>query len=436
MIESFKDFLISKCSVQEGDSALVALSGGPDSILLTELLIEVGLRVEAAHCNFKLRQEESDEDERFVRQFCDDRSIELHVANFDLSIHDGNIQLEARNLRYNWFSELCERNGFDHIAIGSHLDDRLETAIINLLRITGPAGIRNMKARNGNIIRPLLWASKDDILKEVSRRKLKFRTDSSNLKTDYLRNSIRHDIVPKLKELQPGLLKNFERSAELMQRYEEVFIDSCASFLDRYLKSEKDSECLEISDLLKFRYPGAILFHWLNSYGFNASQLKEIEQACDSNQQQEFNTQNFRLIVDRSELFLLKKSTDKKSDELVEDLPFQSVDHALELDFVPIPNDLKAADRLYLDADKLKFPLRVRTCISGDKIIPLGMSGHKKISDLLTDLKIPARKKTNQPLLVSGDSICAVPPYVISEEFKVSPETERCVMIKLAQAAS
>ena len=240
MIESFKDFLISKCSVQEGDSALVALSGGPDSILLTELLIEVGLRVEAAHCNFKLRQEESDEDERFVRQFCDDRSIELHVANFDLSIHDGNIQLEARNLRYNWFSELCERNGFDHIAIGSHLDDRLETAIINLLRITGPAGIRTMKARNGNIIRPLLWASKDDILKEVSRRKLKFRTDSSNLKTDYLRNSIRHDIVPKLKELQPGLLKNFERSAELMQRYEEVFIDSCASFLDRYLKSEKD----------------------------------------------------------------------------------------------------------------------------------------------------------------------------------------------------
>jgi tRNA(Ile)-lysidine synthase len=436
VIDLFQKYLFDECGVQKEDKILVALSGGPDSVLLLHLLKEVGLEISAAHCNFGLRGIESDEDEKFVVELCEYHHIPCHVADFNLSNAKGNIQMKARDLRYSWFSALAEKEQLDLIAIGSQLDDRLETALINMLRGTGPAGFRNMQARTEKIIRPFLWASKQEILEEIKLRKISFRKDSSNEKTDYLRNSLRLEVVPLLKKLQPKLLDNYERSARIMQSYEEVFKHSTQEFLDEHLSSVANNTILKISDLQSYVSPSGLLFTWLTPFGFNSEQLSEIEKAIESTELQKFKTETHLLHVDRSELCLKEHGQKAISSEEITSFPHRSSNFQLDLSLIKKPLNLKANNALFLDSSKLSLPLVLRPWNHGDKMIPLGMSGNKKVSDILTDMKLASHIKDRQAVLLSGNKICALPPYVVSEEFKLDDKSLDCLKITLFQAAS
>ena len=414
-----KQFIERHELLRKGDQVLVALSGGADSVALLSVLSELGYPCIAAHCNFHLRDGESDRDEAFVREFCQTYSLPLHVRHFDTrtfaKARGLSIEMAARELRYEWFEQLRQQTSSQYIAVAHHQDDSVETFLLNLIRGTGIRGLQGIRQMNGTIVRPLLCVNRQEILDYLQHIGQAYVTDSTNLLTDYTRNKIRLELLPLLESMNPsirqGLLQTISHLNEALQIYNKN--------IDEGLTRVKDEQGINIDLLLREASPQCLLYEAAAPLGFNASQINDMMEALPKQSGKVFETKGWRIVKDRTHLLI---------EEIKPDTPpvLEQEERLIAPGFV-IPQD---KDTACIDADKLKGGTHVRLCQPGDWFIPLGMKGRKLVSDFLTDRKKSVSQKACQYVLCSGDAIVWVIGERIDNRFKVDERTKRVAVFR------
>lgn len=438
MLSILKKYIETQELCGPDDKLLVAVSGGIDSIVLLHLLQKGSYSCAIAHCNFQLRAQESDEDEVFVKSIGEKYGLKTHVIRFDTgnyALENGiSTQMAARELRYNWFAELFKINGYDKIVIAHNADDSIETFHLNLARGTGLSGITGISAKSGNFIRPLLWAARKEITNYCEIEKLTFREDSSNQKTDYKRNYLRHEILPKFKRLNPSysetMLNNiefFKQSSIMLDHYYQDLIIQLVE------KSGKEVR-LNILKLNELAEPSWFLFKFLSPFGFNSTQTRDINISLNSQSGKQFTSASHLLVRDRDQLILCELSnSDIESYTILG--PNGKIFSPIDLEWeVFNSNNYRIIDDpsiASIDASKLKFPLLIRKWEKGDSFYPLGMNGLKKLSDYFIDNKISIIEKEKIWILLSDNKIVWIIGNRIDNRFKISSKTQQILRIKL-----
>lgn len=407
------------------DKLVVALSGGADSVALLRALLSLGYDCMAAHCNFHLRADESDRDEAFVRKLCDILSVPLEVVHFQTSDYAKekglSIEMAARELRYEWFENIRQKHGASYIAVAHHKDDNVETFLLNLSRGTGINGLKGIMPKNGWIVRPLLEVGRDDILEYLKNIGQDYVTDSTNLEDIYTRNKIRLDIIPLFKQINPSFCDSVCETAIRLSDVAAIYRQAIHSAMERVMVS---SDALSIEKLLREVSPQAILFEWLSPLGFNSTQIKDIMRSLKSISGKIFYSNNWTLLRDRDRLLLKNKTVDNEEYKL--NVRFFSLESGFE---VPKINYIA-----YIDADKLCGELKLRKWKSGDRFVPFGMNGFKKIRDYLRDRKLSLFEKENVMVVTSGEEIVWVVNERTDNRFRIDSNTKTVVELKVSSS--
>lgn len=444
MIQQLISYIKEKELFKPQDKVLLAVSGGIDSVVMSTLFSEAGFDFAIAHCNFGLREEESDADEKFVRKLARKAKVDCHVKHFDTQQfaedHSLSIQMAARELRYNWFEELAEAQGYQYIALAHHKGDLLETMLLNLTRGTGIAGLHGITPKRGRFIRPLLFASKDDIYAYVTENQLIWREDSSNASTKYYRNKIRHDVIPALQELNPKLEQTFQQTAEKVGAVERLFYRQADALRQKVLLPQGSDSLLQLQPVLDSTEPTLFLSELLNPWGFSYAQAKEVlavYREAPTVAGKVFDSPTHRLNLDRGQLVISPKSLQQYQSLEIEE-GTESIDYAgWKLQFSAKPREgyrIKANRYLAsLDKNKVKYPLKLRKWKAGDWFCPLGMNKKKKLSDFMIDEKIPLNLKERVFVLTSGESIVWVLGYRIDDRFKLTDKSTEVLEVKATQ---
>lgn len=414
------------------DKILVTLSGGADSVALIHLLLEMGYRCEAAHCNFHLRGEESDRDERFVDKLCQKLNIPLHIRHFNTNeeaekLHIS-IEMAARQLRYTWFEELRLRIDADVIATAHHKDDSVETFLLNLIRGTGINGLLGIHSKNGCIVRPLLCVNRNEIEYYLNKKNQLYVTDSTNLQDEFTRNKIRLNIIPLLQEINPSVQESIMNTAKHLKDASILYRKGIEEGKQRV----KSDQGIIISALLSEPAPETLLFEMLSPLGFNSTQINDIFYSLNGQSGKTFISKEWRVIKDRDQLLLAHINTSSLLGEYSIDdpaLPFCLL--VEEQDLGNTISFLSNQNIAYFDADKLKHPLKVRRCRKGDSFIPFGLNGRKKVSDFLTNKKFSLFQKENQWVLCSGEDIAWLIGERTDNRFKIDDKTKKILIIRL-----
>lgn len=404
-------------------------------MVLVHLLHKLGYDIYMAHCNFNLRGEESDGDEKFIRDYADKNGIKLFVTNFDTNKYAAeykvSIQIAARQLRYAWFNELLVENRLDHLLTAHHLDDSLETFLINFSRGTGLEGLTGIPQQNGNIVRPLLGFTRSEIETYVKENNIEWREDSSNASDKYLRNKLRHDVAPVLKSLNPAFMASFLETIEHLQQAQSM-VEDASVLVYRQVVTEGDNQKHFSIDLLK-RLPNykAYMYQWLSPFGFTA--WNDIYNLVDAQSGKQILSGEYRLLKDRDILILepLKKMS-QLIYEIAENTQKIEVPLSLLLQKVDETDAKPAINTIFVDAGQLKFPLFVRKWQEGDYFCPLGMNGQKKkVSKYFKDEKLSLSDKEDAWLLCSEDRIVWVINMRADERFKVTNKTTQILKIEV-----
>ena len=409
------------------DKILVALSGGADSVALLRVLLSLGYTCECAHCNFHLRGLESDRDEAFVRQLCEKQGIPLHVTHFDTSAyakeHHISIEMAARELRYEWFEHIRKEIGASAIAVAHHRDDSVETFLLNLMRGAGINGLKGIPVKNGLIVRPLLSVSREDILDYLQAIHQDFVTDSTNMEDEYMRNKIRLNILPAMKEVNPSIMETIQettfRFSEISNIYQQ---DRTEAIAHKVTSTSPDLFRISLVDVLDDVAPLSLLHEILFLKGFNGSQIQDIYRTLSSSQSgKRFFSAEWEVLRDREYIWIKKKT------------PTQSIPEIMmeEIERTPsfvIPRDKHIA---CLDADKINRPLTIRKWERGDKFVPLGMNGKKNVSDYLTDKKYSLFQKENQYVVCCGEDIVWLVNERTDHRYRITDNTQRIMLIQI-----
>lgn len=435
MLEKFQDHINKNLSFLKKSRMLVALSGGLDSVVLTNLCHEIGLNIALAHCNFNLRADESDADEDFVLQLAEDLELEIFIESFETEKYAKknklSTQMAARELRYDWFFELANQLDFDYILTAHHADDNLETFLINLTRGTGLEGLTGIPEMNGKIARPLLPFSRNDLEVYAIGKKIEWREDSSNATTKYLRNQLRHDIIPTLKQMNPQLLQNFQTTIDHLQDSQQIVDDVIAKLQKNAVSVEDDAIKIKIKKLKKLSNPKAYLFELLKD--FNFTEWNDVTNLLEAQSGKQVFSKTHRLIKDRDYLLLIEISTtpsdvkiiisngDKEVQTPIGLLLFNKMDAISEV----------SKNTIYVDADVLKYPLTLRNWREGDVFYPIGMQGKKKVSKYFKDEKLSMLDKENVWILCCDDTIIWVIGMRADERFKITKLTTQILKIEL-----
>jgi tRNA(Ile)-lysidine synthase len=442
MLERFREYLEEQSLCAAGDKILVTVSGGIDSVVLLDLLISAGYMTGVAHCNFRLRGEESEADEAFVKSIAAREGLEFYRQDFkteEYAREQGvSVQMAARDLRYTWFEEIRARHDYDLIATAHNQDDVLETFFVNLSRGTGIRGLTGIAPVSGKVIRPLLFASRESISAYATDRGITYREDSSNASEKYLRNRIRHSLLPLLEEENPSFRKSLMETIARLSETEILFRDEIQKLKEKLLRQQDDRILIPIPELQKLESRKTILHEMLSEFGFGGSQLDDILLSIDAAPGKQFFSPTHRLVKDREELILSPLGNDEKRRYYLElesgqifdpvDLEWIIVEHTEKFS---IPKDPNIA---CLDLDMLDFPLILRRWEKGDSFKPFGMKGMKKISDFLIDEKVSLPDKERTWLLASGQKIVWVVGYRIDDGFRISPSTRQVLMIRYLPA--
>ena len=438
--KEFKAFVDEQRLFSKDDRILLALSGGVDSVVLAELLLELGYTFSAAHCNFHLRGEESNRDAEFVIKWAERKKVKLFVQDFDTYAYmqEKGISLEmaARELRYSWFENLMQENQIDYLLTAHHADDSAETFFINLLRGTGIAGLHGILPKNGNIIRPLLFATRKSILDYAELKNIQFVEDSTNSETKFLRNKIRHRLIPMLKEISPDFDSIIRKNIERLRDTETVFRNTVENVKDEIIIREKENIKISIAELQRLHPIGIYLYEILSDYGFNESVVNNVSMVLDAESGKRFYSKTHCLLKDREYLLIYpiekeetetEYSIDAEITSIIE--PFKAKIEVLkDLNFISVP---KKANVAMLDMDLLNFPLELRHWKQGDSFVPFGMRKKKKLSDFFTSNKYSLLDKERQWLLCSGDEIVWVVGKRIDDRFKISNSTKSVLKIEI-----
>ena len=413
--------------------SILACSGGVDSVVLAHLCAKLGIRFSLAHCNFQLRGKESEEDEEFVGELAKELKVDYFVKHFDTDKYASNnklsIQEAARDLRYSWFHELANENKIDLILTAHHSDDDLETFIINLSRGTGIKGLVGIPHRSGMIRRPLLVFSRREILDYAESEGLSWREDSSNKEEYYLRNKIRHHLVPLLREINPAFLDNFNKSQAYLRESARILDEQIASTRARIF-TKADRGWVIQAHLLKELEPRTAYLHALFSeFGF--TDWRAVSALLDGASGKEIYSKSHRLIKDRKVLLLVPLD-DQEEEEFEFLLATGRIEDPVELTIEDVNSiDEVSKGILYVDKETLNHRLHIRKWEKGDYFYPLGMKGKKLVSKYFKDEKMNALEKEDQWLLFSGGKLVWVIGRRADDRFKVTSKTKNILRIKL-----
>ena len=441
MLNDLFQYIEDKKLFNPDEKLLLTVSGGLDSMVMTELFRLAGYNFSVAHCNFNLRGRESDSDEEFVTDYCNRHKVRYFVKQFDtknIASEKGiSIQMAAREVRYEWFDYLCVTEGFNYYATAHHKDDQIETFFINLLRGTGIAGLHGILPRQGRVIRPLLFAGRDDIEEYARKNNLSFREDSSNRETKYLRNSIRHRLLPVLKEINPGYRDMLTGNIERFRETEKVYRREIDRMKRELVISENDLIRISIPKLLKTENQKILLFEILSEYSFNSSQVEDIINSIDAISGKTFFSETHTLIKDRNEFIIAKlESENEEKMKIYSDTSFlvnpvtitiKTIEKTADFEIIPDPAYAS------LDNSKLDFPLEIRKWKKGDFFYPLGMKNRKKLSDFFIDEKISIMEKQKIHVLTSGNDIAWIIGYRIDDRYKITGRTKSVLLLEVVR---
>ena len=438
--QRFEQYVAQNRLATHDDRILLTVSGGVDSMVMLSLFAACGYRIGVAHCNFQLRGAESDEDEVLVENTARSLGAEYYNRRFDTAAEmertGESMEMAARRLRYAWFAELQRDCGYDKIAIAHHADDSVETFFINLFRGTGLRGLTGIGMRMGCIIRPLMFATRHEILEYASRNAIPYREDSSNRSTKYLRNKIRLGLIPRIREIRPEFTEAMSRNIARLTET-QTFVDSAVARI-REAAIEKccDADILHV-DRIDPSFPrNFVIYELLSSgYGFRGDVCDSICRALDAGATgRRFYSRDYVACTDRGNIFLSRiELNDLCTVEVQRDSDRaycgNAVLHLEYIDAAMIENYGVPADTAQVDASLLRYPLVLRRWQEGDRFVPFGMSGSKKISDFLTDLKVSAVEKQRQFVLLSGDDIVWVVGRRIDDRYRLTDETAEVLRI-------
>lgn len=443
MVRAFLKFIDTHKLIAKNDRVLLAVSGGADSTALAHLFSKTEIPFGISHCNFQLRGAESEGDEKFVRQLAAALGVNCHVKRFDTgtvsSVQNISIQMAARDLRYAWFEELLQRGNYTKIATAHHKNDTLETVIFNLTKGTGIAGFHGIKVKRGKVIRPLLFATRNEVEQYLRKNKLEWQDDTSNESEKYHRNLIRKKVIPLLKQINPNLENSMEQTVAKMGAVEEFFADKMEAMKSQLLESRNGDWWISIKKLRKIKGAEIVLFELLKPYGFNFAQSVDVISATASHPGKLFYSETHVLNVDRDHLVLSEIQGNaltfqiEAGDELVTTPYFSLQCRTLPKESFAL---VASGDIAFLDLGKLRFPLQIRQWQQGDFFYPLGMKNRKKLSDFMIDEKIPVNLKSKVFVLLSGEDIVWVIGHRIDNRYKVTDTTrEVCQISKLPHHA-
>ena len=404
MVYKVEKYIAKHNLLNKEKCVLVALSGGADSVALLVALLKLGYRTEAIHCNFHLRGEESNRDEAFVRELCQRRGVKLHVIDFDTTQYAKekgiSIEMAARELRYDAFEKLRKDIDAGAIAVAHHMDDSAETLLLNLVRGTGIRGLHGIQPKNGHIVRPLLCVGREDIIDYLKWRDESFVTDSTNLTSDYTRNKIRLEVIPKLAEINPSVKEGLAATAQRLSEAELIYRNA----IEDAIKRVRNGNYIDIELLKKEIAPATLLHEILSPLGFNSAQVEDMHNSLDSEGSRQFTTTDFCVIKDRSRFIITpKENFEQKEIQLPEEGYVETEQGILNIARVTAEGDIpKERNIASLDFDKLQLPLTLRSIRNGDRFAPFGMRGTKLVSDYLTDRKKSIIEKQSQLVVVDA----------------------------------
>jgi len=435
MLSDLKTHLKNNIPFLKEKKLLLAVSGGIDSVVLIHLLKQLDYDVTIAHCNFNLRASESDGDEQFIRDYALDNRLEIFVINFDTKSfaldNKLSIQVAARQLRYIWFNQLLDENGLDYLLTAHHLDDNIETFLINFTRGTGVEGLTGIPQQNDRIIRPLLPFTRAQIEAYATDNAIQWREDSSNASDKYLRNKLRHDIVPQLKELNPAFADSFLQTIQNLKQTASLAHDA-AILVYQQVVSEKDGQKhISIEQLKRLPNYKAYLYQWLSSFGFTA--WDDIYALVDAQSGKHVYAQGYRILKDREVLILeALKPADKQVYEISEGTVQITEPLAMKLEVTDVISNDSTKNTVFVNNSLIKFPLFVRKWREGDYFYPLGMNGQKKkLSKYFKDEKMSLSEKENVWLLCSGDQIIWVIGRRADNRFTIRSTTDTILKIEV-----
>jgi len=435
--KDFKIHINNNLSVLNESKLLIAVSGGIDSVVLTHLCHALGLNFSLAHCNFNLRAEESHKDEAFVLELAEALDVEVFIQNFDTEAyakaHKRSIQMAARELRYDWFKELAEQLQFDYILTAHHADDNLETFLINFTRGTGLNGLTGIPMIKNNIVRPLLSFSRAQIETFAKKENILWREDASNASRKYLRNKLRHEVVPILKEINPQLLDSFQNTLVNLNDTADIVEESLDAFSKRAIQSiDKFGITYKISEFKKVHNPKAYLYEIFKGYGF--TEWNDIVNLLEAQSGKLVRSNSHRLIKHRDFLILtdLGNSAQSKEALFINELANDIETPIGELSFENVEGLFDVSkSTIFVDKDVLKFPLEFRLWKEGDIFQPIGMTGKKKISKYLKDEKVSLVEKENTWILASDNKVVWLVGKRADDRFKVTKNTKNIIKVTI-----
>jgi tRNA(Ile)-lysidine synthase len=439
MVNRFIQYVKEHNLFENNQTILLAVSGGIDSMILCDLFLKSNFKFAIAHCNFHLRGEESNRDERFVREYAQKNNIKIHVKDFDtysyMKEKGKSMQVSAREMRYSWFNELLKEEGYSYIATGHHIDDSIETFFMNILRGTGIAGLHGILQKVNLVIHPLLFTGRAEIVNYQKENKLEFVEDSSNATTKYTRNKIRHELIPLVKEIAPNFDKIISKEIERFRETEVVFRSVINDAKTKLLEIENQTIKISIEKLKSYVPQKIFMYEILSDFGFNEATINSIEDALLETSGKQFYSETHRLVKDRDYLLIVKNKPQNLNQYLIEESQTSVYSPIIlhmeilkDLQYVKIPKNKEVA---MLDYDKLSFPLILRKWKKGDSFFPYGLKGEKKISEFYKNLKYSILDKENQWLLCSGNDIIWVVGQRIDDRYKLTKSTKTIYKIEL-----
>lgn len=439
MLNRIKSFIETEKLLPEKSLVVVGLSGGADSMVLLHVLLQLGYRCIAAHCNFHLRMEESDRDEAFVRNYCSKHIIDLYSIDFDTieyaKSNKISVEMAARELRYNWFEEIRKKTSSVAVAVAHHADDNAETMLLNLVRGTGIRGLTGISPKNGNIIRPLLCVRRKDIEDYARTNNIEFVTDSTNHENEYQRNKLRNLIIPLLSEINPSVVQTLNENAERLRNAFGVYELFVQEKRDLIVEKKNDDFFIDIELLKNEAQKETLLYEFCREFGFNSDQIKGILNSLNGISGKIWYTSTHKAIKDRNYFIISKLSSKNDCEELI----FENTEKIFEPLSLGFKRLTKAAEYqimrssqcAHVDAGLLKYPLELRRVKTGDSFVPFGMKGRKKLSDFFTDIKLNANQKEKTFVLVSNNEIVWVIGHRVDNRYAVTDKTTEILEIEV-----
>ena len=456
LLKKFTDFIKKENLFQPKDKLLLAVSGGVDSVVLCELCKLAGFDFVIAHCNFQLRGEESKRDEQFVRELTKKYNVEIFVKKFDTEKYAEenklSIQVAARELRYGWFNQIVNGQlsmvnshaGFirhspltiHHILTAHHANDNIETLLINFFKGTGISGLRGILPKHGNIIRPLLFAKKEELIEFAKENNLSYVEDSSNVSDKYTRNYFRNQLIPSVQKVFPQVEDNLLNNIQRFKDIETLYQQSIELHKKKLLEKKGEEIHIPVLKLFKSDPLPTIVYEIIKDFGFTSNQTEDVIKLLNSDSGKYVQSHTHKIIKNRNWLIITSSLTTVAENILIEeeDKVVEFLNGKLEMKQISAAGyKLSGSESIaQLDSDEIKFPLLLRKWKQGDYFYPLGMKKKKKLSRFFIDQKLSLTEKENIWVLEMNKKIIWIVGKRIDERFKITPKTKNILKISLS----